>query len=50
MPLNFISITLSAAVLKHSDSLGLGMVNDGTKCGDKKVFSHKIEVLRDREL
>ncbi|KAK3698442.1 hypothetical protein QZH41_010011 [Actinostola sp. cb2023] len=27
----------SAAVLKSSDGLGQGMVNDGTKCGEKKM-------------
>ena len=27
----------SAAVLQSTDSLGSGMVKDGTKCGDKKV-------------
>ncbi|KAK3716434.1 hypothetical protein QZH41_016845, partial [Actinostola sp. cb2023] len=30
----------SAAVLQSTDSLGSGMVKDGTKCGDKKMCSN----------
>lgn len=30
-------LSYSAAVLQSTDSLGSGMVKDGTKCGDKKV-------------
>jgi len=31
------SFGFSAAVLDNTDSVGNGMVYDGTKCGDRKV-------------
>lgn len=34
---NFLS-TYSAASLKSTDDLGLGMVREGTKCGTDKVL------------